>query len=341
MKAVQIVSPQDLRVIDVEKPSIDSKNNVLVRMTAAGICGSDVGIYHGTNAAATYPRIIGHEMVGVVAETGEGAGALKPGDRVIVNQVTSCGHCYPCSKGRGNVCDNLKVRGVHIDGGYQEFIAVPAEDCYLLPDSISDQDAVMIEPTTIAIQSCTRAGLEKEDMLLIYGSGALGSSLLRIARTICDHIIVADIMDDKLADAKAAGANYIVNSKTENFYEKVREYTNGRGPTVSIDAACVGNSLMQLLEVTGNAGRVITMGFSTASVEVNQFLITSKELDVRGSRLQNKMFGKAIAMIQDGTLDLTGSVSHTFPLEQAQEAFDFVDSRDPSIRKIVLTFGDG
>ena len=337
MKAVQIVSPNHLQVIDMEKPVIDQENNILVRMTAAGICGSDVGIYHGTNAAATYPRVIGHEMVGVVEETGQNATSLKRGDRVIVNQVTSCGSCYPCSKGRGNVCDHLKVRGVHIDGGYREFIAVPESDCYLLPDSISDQDAVMIEPTTIAIQSCTRAELEKEDMLLIYGAGALGSSLLRVARTICGHIIVADIMDNKLEEAKAAGANYTVNANTEDFFQKVREYTNGRGPTVSIDAACVGDSLMKLLEVTGNAGRVITMGFSTASAEVNQFLITSKELDVRGSRLQNKMFGRAIEMIQEGTLNLNGSVSHTFRLEQAQEAFDFVDSHDPSIRKIVLT----
>lgn len=338
MKAVQIVSPGDLRVIDVEKPATDEKNNVLVRMTAAGICGSDVGIYHGTNAAATYPRIIGHEMVGVVEEIqGDGKG-LAAGSRVIVNQVTSCGHCYPCSLGRGNVCDNLQVRGVHIDGGYREYIAVPAEDCYLLPDSISDQDAVMIEPATIAIQSCTRAQLQKDDMLLLYGAGALGSSILRIARQLCGHIIVADIVDSKLEAAKAAGAKYTINVQTEDFLEKVKEYTHGRGSTVSIDAACVPDSLMLLLKATGNAGRVITMGFSTAGTEVNQFLITSKELDVRGSRLQNRMFGKAIEMLREGKLSLSGSVSHTFPLTEAQKAFDFVDSHDASIRKVVLTF---
>ena len=338
MKAVQIVKPNQLEVIEVPMPELTEKDNVLVKMTAAGICGSDVGIYHGTNAAATYPRIIGHEMVGVVSEVGENVTHLKAGDRVIVNQVTSCGHCYPCSKNRGNVCDNLKVRGVHIDGGYREYIAVPENDCYILPESLSDEDAVMIEPTTIAIQSCTRAELEKEDMLLIYGAGALGSSILKIAHTICDHIIVADIMDDKLAEAKQHGASYTINVATENFQEKVLEYTKGRGATVSIDAACVKNSLLLLLQATGNAGRVITMGFSTAATEVNQFLITSKELDVRGSRLQNKMFGKAIEMIEKGTLDLNHSISHTFPLTKAQEAFDFVDSRDPSIRKIVFTF---
>ena len=122
MKAVQIVKPEQLEIIEIEKPVIDNKNNVLIKMTAAGICGSDIGIYHGTNAAATYPRIIGHEMVGRVEEVGPDVQNLKPGDRVIVNQVTSCGECYPCKKGRGNVCDHLAVRGVHIDGGYREYI---------------------------------------------------------------------------------------------------------------------------------------------------------------------------------------------------------------------------
>ena len=338
MKAVQITKPGSLNMIDIQKPDIDEINNVRIRMTAAGICGSDMGIYHGTNAAATYPRIIGHEMIGCVEEIGSNVSHLKPGDRVIINQVTSCGHCYPCRMGRGNVCDHLAVRGVHIDGGYREFLTAPESDCYLLPDSISDTDAVMIEPSTIAIQSCTRAELQKDDMLLIYGFGALGSTILKIARLLCNHIIVADIMDSKLEAAKAGGANNTINVLKEDVAQKVKEYTNGHGATVSIDSACTKDSLNQLLNATGNAGRIITMGFSAAPTEVSQFLITSKELDIRGSRLQNKMFGKAIELIKEGKLDLTGSVSHTFPLLKAQEAFDFADSHDPSIRKIVLTF---
>lgn len=338
MKAVQIYEPEMLKVIDTEIPVLDSRNNVLVKMTAAGICGSDVGIYHGTNAAATYPRIIGHEMVGRIVETGDNVKNLKEGDRVIINQVTSCGHCYPCSLGRGNVCDNLAVRGVHIDGGYREYIAVPEEDCYVLPDGLSDQDAVMIEPTTIGIQACTRAELNQDDMLVIFGAGALGSSILKIARLICRHIIVTDIMDDKLEAARLNGALHTINVLKEDLEAKVKEYTGGHGATVSIDAACTKDSLLSLMKITGNAGRVMTMGFSTAPTEVNQFLITSKELDVRGSRLQNKMFGRAIELIRDGKLDLSGSISHTFPLIEAQKAFDFVDTHAPSIRKIVLTF---
>jgi L-gulonate 5-dehydrogenase len=339
MKAVRIVQPNQLEVIDIEKPVLTEHDNMMVRMTAAGICGSDVGIYHGTNAAATYPRIIGHEMVGRVDQVGPNVTHFAVGDRVIINQVTSCGTCYPCKQGRGNVCDHLKVRGVHIDGGYREYIAVPESDCYALPDSISDVDAVMIEPTTIGIQACSRAQLEKDDVLLLYGCGALGLSILKVARRYCDHIIVSDIIDSKLAEARKNGAEHTINIKTEDFLSQVNAFTNGRGTTVSIDAVCMKDSLLNLLKATGNAGRVITMGFSVAPIEVNQFLITSKELDVRGSRLQNKMFPKAIEMIKEGKLDLTGSCSHTFKLTDAQKAFDFIDSHDPTIRKIVLTFG--
>lgn len=339
MKAVQIVKPNELRVIDVPKPTLDEHNNVLVKMTAAGICGSDVGIYHGTNAAATYPRIIGHEMVGVVAEVGPTARKVKVGDRVIIDQVVPCGHCYACRKGRPNVCGNLQVRGVHIDGGYREYMAVPDTDCYLVPDMLSDAEAVMIEPTTIAVQCCSRAQLESEDTVLIIGSGALGSSILRIVKQFQPRkIIVSDIDDAKLEEALKNGATDVINSLKEDVPARCHELTDGYGVTVSIDAACVKTSLITALNATGSAGRVITMGFSVAPTEVNQFAITSKELDVRGSRLQNRKFQDVIDLINAGKIDLRGSISHTFPLTEAQKAFDFVDSHDPSIRKIAFTF---
>lgn len=338
MKAVQIIQPGKLQIIEVPKPHIDDKNSVLIKITAAGICGSDIGIYHGTNAAAIYPRIIGHEIVGVVEQIGSSVHTLSIGDRVIVNQVKSCGHCYPCTINRPNVCDALQVRGVHIDGGFQEFIAVQDSDCTILPSSISDIDAVMIEPATIAIQACSRAELQQDDMLLLLGSGALGSSILKIARLFCDTIIVADINEEKLAVALNNGASHVINVLKEDLVNKTKEYTKGHGSTVSIDAVCNKISLISLLQATGNAGRVITMGFSVAPIEINQFVITSKELDVRGSRLQNNMFGKAIELINEGKLDISHSVSHTFPLIEAQKAFDFIETNDSSIRKIVLKF---
>lgn len=338
MKAVRINKPHDLEIIEMDKPVIDEHNNVLIKMRAAGICGSDVHIYHGTNAAATYPRVIGHEIVGYVEEVGPGVTKVKVGDRVIADQVVNCGKCYACRKNRGNVCASLQVRGVHLEGGYREYMTVPEADVYLVPAGLTDEEAVMIEPATIAVQSCSRAELCAEDSLLIFGVGALGSSILKVAKLYTEHIIVADIVDDKLKAMKKLGAKYTINSAKEDLPEKIKEYTDGYGVTVSIDAACTGDSLAKLLEVTGNAGRVITMGFSIEDTPVTQFKITSKELDIRGSRLQNKKFQGVIDLVNQGKLDLTNSISHTFPLTEAQAAFNFVDSKNPSIRKIVLTF---
>ena len=339
MKAVRVYAPEDMRIVDIEKPQIDKEKNVLIKMKAAGICGSDRGILHGTNAAATYPRIIGHEIVGVVEEIGEGVTKVKPGDRVIIDQVTNCGHCYACRMGRPNVCINLKVKGVHIDGGYREWMTCNENDCYILPDFLEDKDCVMIEPTTIAVQSCSRAELKEIDDLLIIGAGALGTSLIKIAKLYNPHkLIVSDIDDVKLQNALELGATDVINSKKEDLEEAVKRLTGGYGSTVTIDAACVKGSLLSALKVTGPAGRVMTMGFSVAPEEVNNYLITSKELDVRGSRLQNRKFQQVIDLVNEGKIDLKGSVSHTFPITEANEAFKFADSGDPSIRKIALLF---
>ena len=339
MKGIQIVKPEQLRVIEMDVPVLNDTNNVLVKIKAAGICGSDVGIYHGTNAAATYPRVIGHEMVGEVVQTTATAKKVKVGDRVIIDQVTSCGHCWACRHNRPNVCQQLKVRGVHIDGGYREYMAVPDTDCYLLPDSLRYEDAVLIEPTTIALQACDRAQITPDDEVLILGVGALGTRMLSIARLSGAKIIVADVVGERLREALENGAAHAINLTKEDLDERLKAYTtDGYGPTLSIDCACTKDSLGNLIRVSGNAGRIITMGFSVAPTEVTSFGITSKELDIRGSRLQNKKFQSAIDLIREGKIDLDHKISHTFHFLEAQKAFDFNDTRDPSIRKIVLTF---
>ncbi|ETP72829.1 theronine dehydrogenase-like Zn-dependent dehydrogenase [Lachnospiraceae bacterium JC7] len=339
IKAVRIMEPEDLRIVEEAKPEIDEKNNVLVQVKASGLCGSDAGIYHGTNAAATYPRIIGHEIVGEVVQCGPTAKKVKVGDRVIIDQVTACGHCYACRHGRPNVCQNLQVRGVHIDGGYREFIAVPDEHCYILPDGLRYVDAVLIEPTTIAVQACSRAEIKEDDEVLINGQGALGARMLSIVKLYHPKkIIVSDIFDEKLQEALGNGADVAINPMKENFAERLKEVTSdGYGPTVSIDCACTKDSLGTLIGVTGNAGRVITMGFTTSPTEVTNFGITSKELDIRGSRLQNRKFQEVIDLVKEGKVDLDHKISHVCDFREAQSAFDFNDTHDPSIRKIVFT----
>jgi L-gulonate 5-dehydrogenase len=306
-------------------------------MKAAGICGSDVHIYHGTSPVATYPRVMGHEIVGVVAEIGKEVSRVKAGDPVILDQIVSCGECYPCKIGRPNICCNLKVRGVHIDGGYREYITAPEEAMHLLPAGLSFTDAVMIEPMSIAFQSCSRAQITKDDIVFILGAGALGKSLIKAVLLTGAELIVSDVVDQRLEEASALGVSRTINSQKEDLAAKIKEYTRW-GPTVSIDAAGFPGSLPLLTDLTCNAGRVVTMAFLEEPSPVQQFKITAKELDVRGSRLQNNKFEEVIDAYKEGKIKIEGQVSHIFPFAQAVEAFQRIDSGDPGLRKVALSF---
>jgi L-gulonate 5-dehydrogenase len=337
MKQLLTEKPRLLKMEDVEQPKIEGPKDVLVKMKAAGICGSDVHIYHGTSPVATYPRVMGHEIVGVVEEIGPEVSRVKPGDPVILDQIVACGECYPCKIGRPNICCNLQVRGVHIHGGYREYITAPEDAMYLLPEGLSFTDAVMIEPMSIAFQSCSRAGITKDDTVFILGAGALGKSLIRAALLTGAELIVSDVVAQRLEEAKALGVKRVINSKEEDLAAKLKEYTRW-GPTVSIDAAGFPGSLPLLTDLTCNAGRVITMAFLEEPSAVQQFKITAKELDVRGSRLQNRKFEEVIAALKAGKISLEGAVSHVFPFADAIEAFQRIDSADPNIRKVALSF---
>ncbi|MCL2601375.1 MAG: alcohol dehydrogenase catalytic domain-containing protein [Treponema sp.] len=329
--------PMSLVMMNEKDPAITQPNEVLVKVMAAGICGSDMHIYHGTSPVATYPRVMGHEIVGVVAETGSGVSRVKTGDHVIVDQIVACGECYACRVKRPNVCSNLKVRGVHIDGGYREYLTVEENALHILPNDLPFTEAVMLEPASIAFQVSSRAEITKDDTVFILGSGALGKSLIRAVLLTGAQIIAADTSQARLKEAAELGVKYCINSKEENLSEKLREYTTW-GPSVSIDAAGFAESLALLVDVTCTAGRIITTGFLDAQSEVQQFKITAKELDIRGSRLQNKKIAEVIAACRAGKISFTGAVSHVIPFSEAVQAFQMIDSGKEDVKKAVLAF---
>lgn len=336
MKALMVTEKDHLSVEELDAPKLPEGANINIRVLAAGICGSDLHIWHGTNPFATYPRIIGHEIVGEVTALGPDVKHRKLGDRIIANQLRSCGHCYACSIGRPNVCKELQVVGVHIDGGFREYMQIPEETAIPLPKDLKATDAVMIEPLSIAVQGCWRADLTEKDTLLILGAGALGNSVLRVARNSGAKIIVADIFDDKLDHALQNGAAHALNTKSPNWKEELKQITDDYGPTVAIDTACFHGSMQLLLEVIGNAGRIITMGFSTQEEGIAPMAITGREIDVRGSRLQSNKFPDVVKMVESGKLSLEGLVSHVFPFSKALEAMDLAASGRSDVQKVVI-----
>jgi L-gulonate 5-dehydrogenase len=338
MKALCVESPNNLVIEERPMPVIQSPNEVLIKVKAAGICGSDVHIYHGTSSVATYPRVIGHEIVGEIIEKGDEVKGFAIGNRVIMDPVISCGTCYQCRIGRRNVCGKLKVRSVHVDGGYQEYIVIPQDSIYHIPENLSWEEAVMIEPFTIAEQVCSRAELTKEDVVFIMGAGPVGLSILKRVKLAGATCYISDIVAIRLDFARQYGADLAINAKVVDVKEEIMRLTEGNGATVVIDAVCSTKSFEQTLTYVCSAGRVISLGFNKEPSAISQLSITAREIDVRGSRLHNNKFPVVIEYFRSGTLQVKDMITHRFHFLQIHDALKVIENPEIENGKVVLSF---
>ena len=338
MKAVEIVKPGIIRIVERPIPKI-KENEVLVRVKAAGICGSDIHIYHGENAFATYPRVVGHEFVGELVEVGTGVNDLQVGDRVAIDPVVSCGHCYPCRVGRHNVCKSLNVLGVHRDGGYQEYVAVAGTQAHKLPNTIPWKIAALVEPYTIAAQVMDRGRLAADDTVLICGAGPIGLIILQAVKMTGARVAIMDIVETRLNWAKEMGADLVINAKNSDLVKEMMTFTNNEGASLIYEAT--GN--IEILEtcihsIASAAGRVVVLGFSTNVVKIPQVDIMSRELEIIGTRLNNNKFPLVIEWFTKGLVKPEKILTHTFALEEAQKAFELAGTNPQDVCKIVLEF---
>lgn len=338
MKALCVRSPHHLLIEERPMPAIQAAHEVLIKVKAAGICGSDVHIYHGTSPVATYPRVIGHEIAGEILAIGTAVTDFSVGDRVVMDPVIYCGNCYQCKTGRRNVCSQLQVRSVHVDGGYQEYMVLPAESIYRIPSQLSWEEAVMIEPFTIAEQVCWRAQITKEDVVFIMGAGPVGLSVLKRAKLSGATCYISDILDTRLALAQSYGADAVIHAKQTDPGEAIKRLTNGNGATVVIDAVCSVRSFEQALTYVCAAGRVIPLGFNKEPSAISQLSITAREIDVRGSRLHNNQFPVVIEHFRQGRIEVADMITHRYPFTEIHTALKLIE--DPAVEKgkVVLLF---
>lgn len=338
MKAIVIEKPGEISIVNREIPDI-SENQVLVRVKAAGICGSDVHIYHGKNAFATYPRVVGHEFVGEIVKLGNMVKKFKEKDRVAVDPVVSCGMCYSCRIGRHNVCKNLKVMGVHIDGGFQEYVAVDANQLYKLPENIPWKIAATVEPFSIGAQVSHRGRLSEEDTVLICGAGPIGLIILQVAKMKGAKVAVLDIVESRLKKAKELGADLIVNGTKQNISEAIKEFTNGEGVNLIYEATGNKNILQTCIrDLPSQAGRVVVLGFTTEEFSLRQVDIMSRELEIIGTRLNNHRFTEVIDWFHSGKVQPSEIITHTFSFEDAEKAFKLNDENPEKVLKMILLF---
>lgn len=338
MKAAIVYGVNDLRLEEIEKPKIEKDNQVLLKVKAVGICGSDVHILEGENPFATFPRVMGHEIVGEIEAVGKNVSTIQVGEHVVVEPITYCGKCYACRKGMPNVCEQLKVSGVHVDGGMREYMVIDEKQVHPIRKDIPWTTAVLAEPYTIAGNVTTRTDIKAGERVVIQGAGPIGITILRMAKVKGATVLVTDMVDEKLEFAKANGADVVVNPAKENLTDAVKNWTNGEMANVVIDAACTPKTFEICFDLVSVAGTIGVLGMNEKPSAIPQINFMKKQLTVVGSRLQAYQFVPVIRLLEAGSLTDDGLVTHKFKFEDIKSAFQLIHEHPEQVKKAVLLF---
>lgn len=339
MKAIKLEHPGNVQCLEMEKP-IPKPGEALIRIKTAGICGSDVGAYRGSNPLVSYPRIIGHELAGVIEDIpSDNPKGLKIGDKVIVDPYLYCGHCYPCSIGRTNCCTDLHVLGVHVDGGMAEYYCHPANMLIKIPDDMDWEDAAMAEPLTISLHGIHRGGLTAGEYCAIIGAGPIGLLAGMIAQVYGAHAILLDLVQERLDFAKQLGIEYVVNSGKEDAAEAVRKITNGVMAQQVMECSGANAAIRSTLDLVSNAGRITLTGWPPKETSIPTDAITRKEADIRGARTSAGEFEEAIELIYSHKIDVSKLLTKTISMEEVPEVLRDIEKNPGNYMKVVVNAG--
>ncbi|TCL93927.1 L-gulonate 5-dehydrogenase [Rhizobium sp. PP-WC-2G-219] len=337
MVTISVREPYKLEIDDRPVP-LPGPGEVAIQVRRAGICGSDMHILHGSNPFAVYPRVIGHEFAGVIAALGEGVSSLAIGEHVVADPVISCGTCYPCRIGRSNVCANLQVIGVHRDGGFRAVAIVPEANAVKVSSKLGLDVAALAEPLAVAANVLWRTACTNEDVVLIYGAGTVGITVLQMAKMKGARCIIADIDADRLVRAREFGADVVINSREQSVAEVVAPELGGLGPSIVIDGAGIPSLLEEACRVAAPAGRIGLLGFSPGPCNISQQEIVRKELTLVGSRLNRRFIPEVIGWLEAGLLRPEAMITQTFDARDARAAFDLVEKHPEQTLKVQLIF---
>ncbi|SHI14590.1 2-desacetyl-2-hydroxyethyl bacteriochlorophyllide A dehydrogenase [Sporobacter termitidis DSM 10068] len=308
MKAVCMYAPGEIGLTEIDMP-VRKPEEALIRVRAAGICGSDIGAFRGTNNLVTYPRIIGHEIAGEIVEVGDNSRGLKPGSRVILDPYLYCGHCYPCSLGRTNCCEDLKVLGVHVDGGMAEYITHPSNMLVPVPDGLRWEHIPLAEPMTIALHAIHRTKLKAGEHIAINGAGAIGILIAMCALAYGAMPILIDIVQERLDFARRLGIDYTIDSSRQDLLKTISDITSGRMAEVVAEASGANQAIRSTLYMVSYAGRIALTGWPKNETPLPTDMITKKELDIVGSRTSAGEFAEAVALMTTGRVNAQAVLS--------------------------------
>ena len=343
MKAAVLHSVDNIRYQSTDRPYLQAKD-MLIKVKAATICGTDIRILRGKKTAGIrYPSVLGHEFAGEIVENG-GHAKFRVGQAVTACPAFSCGHCDACLRGAENLCRNLVAMGYEIDGAFAEYVRIPAHgvasgNVFAIPERTSFQKAALAEPLACAINGQQQVGVKAGDVVTVLGAGPIGLLHVKLARLAgARRIIVSQTSQLRRDAALAAGADEVVNPKTENVVDRVKELTGGTGSDVAICAIGKPELANEAIRLVRPQGRVnLFAGFSkgvSADLDVNA--IHYNELLVTGAfGLTRLQFQKALDFIASGLVEVDSLLTHRFSLEKISEALQ-VAEQGTSL-KVVIT----
>lgn len=327
MKGTYFLGAHHDPVFEVRQMTFDDlgDHEVLVRNKACGVCGTDVHIYHGEAGSAdvTPPVVLGHEFAGIVEKVGKGVTELKPGDHVAMDPNMYCGHCDPCRMGKKQNCENLFALGVNVDGGFAEYTRTPASQCFKIDEDIPFVEAAMAEPLACVLHGIDLANIKPGNSVLVIGGGTIGLLMVQMARLSgASTVILSEPVEKRRTLALELGADAAIDPIHQNLNDEIKKITGHDGCNVVIE--CVGKpfAVKQAIEAAGYNGNILLFSVPApdSTVDLPLFDVYKKELHITGSMINPDTHQRAVNLINGRRLELGKLITHTFPIEELEEA---------------------
>jgi L-iditol 2-dehydrogenase len=343
MKALLLSQYKQLELTEIPVPE-PGPDEVLVRVAACGICGSDVHGYDGSSGRRIPPLVMGHEAAGTIAAMGRNVKDLKQGERVTFDSTVSCGDCANCLRGENNLCDRREVLGVSCGdyrraGAFAEYVLVPARIVYHLPDNLPFAEAAMLEAVAVALHGVSLAAVQKGNTALVVGSGTIGLLLQQALRAAgCSHIFVTDVDDTRLKLSKELGVTETFRAGPD-FQNQLLERTAGNGVDVVMEAVGITDTIATAIDAVRKGGTVVLVGNITPQVTIHLQKVVSRQIRLQGSCASAGEYPRAIELMSSGAIRVRPLISAIAPLEEGPRWFDRLYSHEPNLMKVVLTPG--
>jgi L-iditol 2-dehydrogenase len=339
MRQAVMTQPGEIKFHEVPKPSLDD-HQVLIQVKRIGVCGSDIHVYHGQHPYTDYPVVQGHEVSGVIVEVGSKVQSLRVGDTVTFTPQVTCGECYPCTHDMPHICESLKVMGFQTDGAAQDYLAIDADDVFVIPSHISLDHAAMVEPVSVAVHALSRAGHDiQRQRVLVLGAGTIGNLVAQVAKASgAQAVMVTDISDYKLDKARACGIDFAINPNDVDLGQALGENFGPARADLILECVGVPATITQAIDNARKGTTIVVVGVFGKKPEVDLGLVQDRELSLVGTLMyQKRDYERAIELVADGKLELDAMITHHFPFEAYPQAYQTIEEAQGQTMKVMIT----